>query len=409
MDLAPIRALLARVGNPERELRCVHVAGSKGKGSVSLLCEALLGECGLRVGTFTSPHLARWTERFRIGGREVEGEALARAVEALRPHIDALQASGPAPSFFDATTAAALLLFRDARVDAAVLEVGLGGRLDSTNAVWPAVTCIASIELEHTDRLGTTLAAIAGEKAGIAKPGVPLVVGALPAEALAVVDARARELGAPLAQLGRELEAVPLEERVDSQRVRLRDGALDLESELGVAGAHQASNAALALACARRLALVSDAELGAAALRAFPRVCLPARIEWISKAPAVIVDSAHTRASAEGLAHVLARIPRRRCHLVLSISADKDVTGILAALLPQADAVSLTRAEATRSLAPEAIAAAAHAAAPALELRVIPNPHLALRAAREALAPDDLLVATGSVYLAGIARELLRA
>ena len=410
MDLAPIRALLARAGNPERELRCIHVAGSKGKGSVSLFCEAILQECGLRVGTFTSPHLARWTERFRLAGREVEGPALARAVERLRPEIEALRAQGgPEPSFFDATTAAALLLFREARVDAAVLEVGLGGRLDSTNAVLPAVGCIASIELEHTDKLGSTLAAIAAEKAGIAKPGVPLVVGPLPAEALEVVESRARELAAPVSRLGRELAAECLEERVDSQRVRIRDGALALECELSAAGAHQPGNAALAFACARRAGLRSDAELLAAARRALPRAILPARIEWLSRAPAVIVDSAHTRVSARELARVLARIPRRRSHLVLSISAGKDVAGILEALLPQADLVSLTRAEATRSLSADEVAAAVRAAAPALELRVIPNPHLALRAAREALAPGDLLVATGSVYLAGIAREILRA
>jgi dihydrofolate synthase/folylpolyglutamate synthase len=408
VDLAPIRALCLRAGNPERSLRAIHVAGSKGKGSVSLLCEALLGACGLRVGTYTSPHLVRWTERFRIGGAEVDGALLARAVSELRPEIDALRESGPVPSFFDAATAAAFLLFRDARVDAAVIEVGLGGRLDSTNVVAPAVTCIASIELEHTDVLGDTLAAIAGEKAGIAKSGVPLVVGALPEEALRAVELRAAAVGAKLAVLGRDFAVETLDDRADSLRLRIRSGAQDFECELGAPGAHQATNAALAFACALRAGVAPAHALVDAAKRAWPSLRLPARIEWLSREPAVIVDSAHTIASARGLAAVLAKIPRRRAHLVLSISADKDVAGILAELLPQADLVSVTRAEASRSLAPEQVAAAVRAIAPGTELHVIPNPHLALRAAREGLANDELLVATGSVYLAGIAREVLR-
>jgi folylpolyglutamate synthase/dihydropteroate synthase len=202
LSLAPVEALLARVGEPQRGLRVVHVAGSKGKGSTALLGEALLRAVGLSTGTFTSPHLERWTERFRIDGHEVPGDALAAAVTRLRPHVDALRQGADPPSFFDVTTAAAFLLFAEAGVDVALVEVGLGGRLDSTNVVAPAVCCITSIELEHTEKLGDTLAAIAGEKAGIAKAGVPLVVGALPAEAAEVVEARARALGCPLARLG---------------------------------------------------------------------------------------------------------------------------------------------------------------------------------------------------------------
>jgi dihydrofolate synthase/folylpolyglutamate synthase len=187
LSLAPVQSLLARIAEPQRGLHVLHIAGSKGKGSTALLSEALLRAAGLSTGTFTSPHLERWTERFRIDGREVPGDALGAAIGALRPHVDALRSSSEPPSFFDVTTAAAFQLFAEARVDVAILEVGLGGRLDSTNVVTPAVSCITSIELEHTDKLGDTLAAIAGEKAGIAKRGVPLVTGALPAEAAEVV------------------------------------------------------------------------------------------------------------------------------------------------------------------------------------------------------------------------------
>ena len=175
VGLEPVRALLARLGDPQLAQPCIHVAGSKGKGSTVLLCEALLSASGRRVGAFTSPHLERWTERIRIDGREVEAAALVAAFNEVRPHVEALLSEQPesAPSFFDATTAAALLCFRTAGVEWALLEVGLGGRLDSTNIVSPAVTCITSIELEHTDKLGHTLGAIAGEKAGILKAGVP--------------------------------------------------------------------------------------------------------------------------------------------------------------------------------------------------------------------------------------------
>src|SRR5262245_44292277 len=259
LSLEPVQRLLARIGDPQRRLHVLHVAGSKGKGSTALLCEALLRAAGASTGTFTSPHLERWTERFRIDGREVAGDALAAVIGSLRPHVDALRTGPEPPSFFDVTTAAAFQLFTDARVDVAILEVGLGGRLDSTNVVTPAVSCITSIELEHTDKLGDTLAAIASEKAGIAKPGVPLVTGALPAEAAAVVEARARSLGCPLARLERELACEVLEERIDGTRFRLRDAPFEVELELAAPGRHQAANASLALACVRRLGRLDDA------------------------------------------------------------------------------------------------------------------------------------------------------
>ncbi len=410
LGLGPIQALLARLGLATDALAAVHVAGSKGKGSTALLAEAVLGAAGLRVGTFTSPHLERWTERFRIGGREVEGERLVEAVERLRPHVDRQRVEDPVntPTFFDALTAAALLLFHEAAVDHAVLEVGLGGRLDSTNAVRPRVTCITTIELEHTDRLGSTLAAIAGEKAGIVKAGVPLVLGALPDEALAVALARAREAGSPVVRLGHELDARVLEETAEGQRLQLRDGDLRVETWLPVLGPHQAANAALAFACARRASNLPDATLLRAAERGLASAELPARIELLSREPLIVVDSAHTAASARALAAVLEKLPRRRTHLVLSVSAGKDLAKVLDAFLPLASEITLTRAEPRRSLDPGEIAAAVRAAAPGLPLRVVPNPHLALRAAADALGPGDCLCVTGSVYLAGIARPALR-
>lgn len=407
-SLDPVRALLERLGHPERGLSVLHVAGSKGKGSTSLCAEALLRARGLSTGVFLSPHLERWTERFRLDGREVTGERLAAAVARVRPHVEALRAEGAAsaPTFFDATTAAALLLFREARVEHAVLEVGLGGRLDSTNACEPRVTCVTSIELEHTDRLGTTLEAIAGEKAGILKPGVPAVMGALPEPARRVVEARAAEVGAPLAALGRDFGCEVRDRGLDGSGVRFVDGDFEARFELPVPGPAAPLNAVLALACVRRL-------LAGAALPAdwpaasFAGLELPGRIEVLARRPWIVVDAAHTVASVGALARVLGPL-EAPVDLVLSISADKDAPALLRALLPLARRVTLTRAEPTRSLPPERIAQAAAEIAPGVELRIVPNPHLALRAAREALTPDAVLCATGSVYLAGIARAILR-
>jgi dihydrofolate synthase/folylpolyglutamate synthase len=410
LSLDAIRRLVSRAGLPVADLAVVHVAGSKGKGSTALLAESILRAAGLRVGTFTSPHLECWTERFRIDGAAVPGDALASAVERLRPHVEALRADPeePTPSFFDATTAAALLLFLDAGVERAVVEVGLGGRLDSTNVVRPTVSVVTTIELEHTDKLGSTLGAIAAEKAGILKPGVPVVAGALPDEARAVLAERADALSCPVAWLGREFRVDVLEERPDGQRLRLRDGALDLDADLPVLGRHQADNAAIALAAVRRGSALPDAALAAAARSGLATASLPGRVEVLRREPLVLVDAAHTEASARALAAVLARPPRRRTHLVLSLSAGKDMAGVLAALLPEVGEVTATRAEPSRSLAPGDVAAAVRAAAPALPVRVVPNPHLALRAAAAALAPGECLLATGSVYLAGIARRVLR-
>ncbi len=410
LGLGPIRSLLARLDEPQRALSVIHVAGSKGKGSTALLAEAVLQAAGERVGTFTSPHLERWTERFRVGGRDVDDAALVRAVERVRPHVEALRRDSPqdAPTFFDATTAVALCLFQEARVDRALLEVGLGGRLDSTNVVEPAVCCVTSIELEHTDRLGTTLDAIAAEKAGILKPGVPAVMGDLPPEAAAVVEARAVEVGAPLARLGRELTLERLEAGIEGTRFRLRDGALELEAALPLLGETAATNAALALACIRRLPdgpddplLVEAAGKGLAAAR------LPGRLEILARAPWCIVDAAHTPASARALAAALAALPRERARLVLSVSAGKDLEAILAALAPRFDEVFVTRAEPVRSLGPQDVAVALRAVAPGVAIHAVPNPFLAVRAAREGLGPADLLCAAGSVYLAGIARRVL--
>ena len=424
LNLVAIQRLLERLGHPERGLCVLHVAGSKGKGSTSLFAESILQAAGERVGTFTSPHLESWTERFRIDGRDVAGDTLARVVERMRSSVDALRREPKgAPSFFDATTAAGLMLFRDAAVDRAILEVGLGGRLDSTNAVQSAVTCITSIELEHTDKLGDTLGEIAGEKAGILKPGVPCVVGRLPEEAARVVRERANLQGAPLFELGRDFD-VRAEREVSSAsdpralvnlHFEARDG-FEARGQTAVVGDHQLANAAIAIQAVRLLRRVgsrqtareTDGSTAAAVSRGLCQARLPGRIEILERDPWVIVDSAHTAASARALARSLECCKARQRHLVLSVSTGKDLPAILAALLPGTARITVTRAEPHRSLPADALAAEIRARAPDAHVVAVADPQRAVRAAREAIQHDDLLCVAGSIYLAGIARRALR-
>ena len=413
LDLQPIRSLLASLGNPEEQLSIVHVAGSKGKGSTCFFVEGILRAAGERVGTFTSPHLERWTERFRIDGHPVEEDVLVDAVARIRPHVERLkQDPALAPSFFDATTAAAFLIFQSAGVDRVVLEVGLGGRLDSTNVVAPAVTCVTHIELEHTEILGDSLAAIAGEKAGILKAGVPCVAGWLPAEAREVVVDRARQLDAPLEEAGVDFKVVPEPPQPSGQPLprapRFRFWASDgfeTELELRVLGQHQIHNAALALALVRRLGAYPDARLRDVAGKALASVRLPGRVEVLGRAPWTLVDEAHTQASARALREVLEGFDAAPRHLVLSVSKGKALDALLEELLPIFDRVTVTRAEPRRSLSPDELEAAVRAhgfeAVDGAE-----SAQEALRASRAAISEGGLLCAAGSIYLAGIARRV---
>jgi dihydrofolate synthase/folylpolyglutamate synthase len=409
-SLAPIHALLERLGRPDRGLSVLHIAGSKGKGSTVLYAESVLRAGGRTTGTFTSPHLERWTERFRIDGSDVDEAALASAVERVRPHVDALRAESPdlAPTFFDATTAVALLLFAEARVDHVILEVGLGGRLDSTNACQPEVTCVTSIELEHTDRLGDTLAAIAGEKAGIVKAGVPVVVGGLPPEALEVVEARAHAQGAPLVRVDAELRVGVEDRELDGSRLSFEDDGFLASFDVSQMGPVAPCNAALALACVRRLATgFSDEEFEAAARAGLARAQLPGRLEIVSRDPWVVVDGAHTPASAALLAQAL-RVIGRPVDFVLSVSGDKELDSMLAAWVTDAASVTTTQAESVRSLDACALADRVEALAPGSSVRVEPDPEAAIAQARRRADAKHTLCFAGSIYLAGIARRVLR-
>jgi len=384
----PIRTLLTRIGNPHVDLPVVHIAGSKGKGSTALYLEAILQAAGMCTGTFTSPHLQRWTERVRIDGRESTDTEFAALFARLQPNVLALQAENDtsAPSFFDTLTAAALLSFAQRRVDYAIVEAGIGGRLDATNVVQPVLTCITSVELEHTDKLGDSIAAIAGEKAGIVKQGVPVIVGTLPPDAEAVIRRRGAELHAEMEVVG--------------------DPAGDI-TRFTAADRCNARNANIAVACARRIA--GDREgFSKAVEQALTHTRPPGRMEIIAEHPWVVIDGAHTPASAAALAEMLESVPANRFHLLVSVTIAKDAPAVLAPLLERADSVMVTNADGTRSMDSDAVAASlvAHGYA-ASRIRAIADPREAVLQSRNALGHDDLLCVAGSMYMAGVARETL--
>lgn len=405
-----VGALLDGIANPHRRLCVIHVAGSKGKGSTALLIESILAAAGLRTGTFTSPHLVRWTERVRIGGVEIEAEALASALETLRPALRRYCARHPdiPPTFFDVMTAAALYLFERAALDAVVVEVGIGGRLDSTNIVVPRVSCITSIELEHTDRLGATLAEIATHKAGVIKPGVPAVLGALPAPALACALDRCAAVGASAWVEGREF-SVKVGEAADmALALDLSLSGSDFSARMPVLGAHLGRCAAIAAACVARSGLVAAGRLAGAVIEGLANAQLPGRTEIVGRAPWRVVDGAHTPASALALRAALARLSYDRSHWLLSISAGKDLDALIRILLRGAGSVTLTRADALRSLAPEQLASRVTAQFPGLPVYCFDACMPAVAHVRRLAASDSLIACAGSVYIAGAARESLR-
>ena len=453
LGLAPISSLLGRIGNPHHGFPAIHITGSKGKGSTALYTEALLSAAGLRVGTFTSPHLEEWTERIRIGGAPIDEAGFVEALERVRPAVTALHESDAdaAPAFFDALVAAAFSVFADAPVDVAVVEAGIGARLDPTRVCRAVATCVTGVELEHADRLGPTIEDVAREKAAVARPGVPLVIGSMPEAARAVVEREAARAGAPLLRLGREIAIRhdagfrPRDRsRIDScrgtsslhrapggseagSRTSRGDPALTGSlagadsAEIAVAGRavpvtlrqpgpHMLENAALALALANEtgaLERIDDAAAGAA----LEAAVLPGRTEVLREAPLVIADGAHTRASIEALIEVLdTRTTAGTAGLVavVSVTRGKDAARVLSPLVRRAEAVIATTAEPSRSLPSAELASLLGASGPCAAVTGIDPPADAIRAAVRIAGRDGTVCVTGSMYAAGAARRLLR-
>jgi dihydrofolate synthase/folylpolyglutamate synthase len=421
LKLDRMGALLAALGDPHRHLRIVHVAGSKGKGSTAAMLAAILQAAGYRTGLFTSPHLVRVEERIQVDGQPISPEELAVWLHQVRAASEVAsapreeQAPPPAPTFFEVATAAGFLHFLQRRVDAAVLEVGLGGRFDSTNVCDPAVAIITSISFDHTRLLGNRLGQIAMEKAGILKRDRPAISGATAPEARTVIERIARERGVPLRQLGEHIKYAYQPGRVSAagfQRPRLRvttDRRAWPEMELNLLGSHQAANASVAVATVEELVRQGWSIPDRAVADGLAGVSWPARLEVLGRRPFVVLDCAHNDASARAVVDTLATsFPPGRRLLVFAGSNDKDLATMFADLAPQFDQAFLTRYTSNpRSLPPEQLADLLRAAG-SLAATLHSTPAAAWHAARAAAGPDDLICITGSVFLAGELRPLLQ-
>jgi dihydrofolate synthase/folylpolyglutamate synthase len=386
--LENISTLVARLGHPERAFRTIHVAGTNGKGSVTAMVDTALRAGGYRSARFTSPHLVDLNERFVIDGQPVSSAAMTGAVADVRDAIETLRAEGALvvqPTFFEVTTAAAFELFRRAGVEVAVVEVGLGGRLDATNVISPVATAITSIALDHQLYLGSTLREIAIEKAGIIKPGVPVVVGELHPEAFAAIEDIARQRGAEI------IRTSPSD--VTNLSVRLP-------------GAHQRANAAVALRLLetvnrRGVRVPSDAIAIGLATTAWPGRLDSRRL---ANGLEILLDAAHNPAGAAALASYLKGLPGPARPLVFAAMRDKDIRGMLTELAPVVAQLVATRASNARSEEPAAILAHARAVAPSLPASSEPSVTSALATAWRT---SPRITVAGSIFLLGdVLREL---
>jgi len=407
------RRLLEQLGRPQERFPSIHIAGTKGKGSVAAMCAACLRLAGLRVGLYTSPHLREFRERIRIlspdddDGRISEAEFVA-VMDRVRPAIEAT----PGVTWFEIVTAIAFDHFAASAVDVAVVEVGLGGRLDATNILTPLVSVITSLSLDHTQLLGDTLAQIAAEKGGIIKPGVPVVTATQQPEALATLEQIAAERGAPLTVIGRDWPYEIIRSHdggATRQRIVAGGGAQPrlippgTPFVVGLPGEHQTLNAAVALAALERVSdhfpdlTVADMQRGLAAVEWAGRLQV---LQQGPGRPMLLVDCAHNDDSAAKLVAALrADYDYGRLVLLFGAPEDKNVAGMLARLLPLAGSVVMTTANHPRSATPEQLAELA--ATLGHEATVTHSVAEGLRAALAAAGPGDLVCATGSIIVVG--------
>ncbi len=391
-----VALMLERLGHPERMFRSIHVAGTNGKGSTSAFLASILNAAGYRTGFFSSPHLVRFTERFRINGHEPPEERIATLLQTVLGHApdDA--------TFFEIVTALAAFYFADERVDLAVMEAGMGGRSDATAALPAQMTVITPISLDHCDYLGATLPQIADEKCRIAESGTPVILAPQPAEAEAAIRARL------IPDRNRTFWA-----EADIRAAWNSDGSLDyhgIHATLtaltpGIPGRYQAVNAALALAAAEVLNQDGLPISHAALAEGIRDARWPGRMEFIPGEPPLLLDGAHNPAGAAALAESLAQYHYERLLLVSGIMADKDAVGLLGPLACQAAQAFAVAPAVERALDPACLAAQLIG----LGLPTTPCASVAegLRAARAAAAPGDLILVCGSLFTVGEAKAIL--
>lgn len=401
LGLDRMRATLAALGDPHERLRFIHVAGTNGKGSTCAMIESGLRAAAIRTGLFTSPHLAEPTERIRIDGRPVSREQFAAAFDRVHDCVEKLVVEGKLDwhtTYFETVTLMAFLIFLEERVDAVVLEVGLGGRLDATNVVRPGLSVITPIDFDHEAYLGASIESIAAEKAGILKSGVPAVFSRQRPEAARVLDVRAAELGITVRRAEDwQVDEIELDAR--GSRFHLR-GERDLRINCPLAGEHQVQNAVTAAIALAAAGIANEPiERGIAAAN------WPGRLERVSERPEIILDGAHNPAGARALAAYIDRFyPHRRVRLIYGAMRDKAVEEIAGILFPRASQLIVTAPRQSRAMAPETIRdIAAHP-----NLRVTASLAEALELIKDA-DPNEAVFITGSLFLVAEARVMIGA
>lgn len=403
--LTNMRALMARLSNPQENLRMLHIAGTNGKGSTCAMLEAILRAAGYRTGLYTSPYLEVYNERIRLSGAPLSDATLTALVRETAPAVEALSKEGVFVTEFEYGTALAFLAFARAEVEVAVIEVGLGGRLDPTNVIVPMLCAVTAIGMDHMQYLGDTLEAIAREKAGIVKPGVPVVVSHMEASAQHEIERIAAITGAPATLLDGS-EAVCLEERRADQTVSFSLNGWMLErAVLGLTGAHQLDNAACALACIAQLRAMGYALSDEAVREGLARVAWPGRLEWIGRA---LLDGAHNPQGVQVLAAYLQKhVDPARAVLLSGMLADKDVDGMCRRLASCARMVVTAPPPVPRAMH-QAELAKRFINAGARDTRACEDALQALRTAQSLMGEGDVLICAGSLYLIGALRTLLR-
>lgn len=395
-----MRALLIELANPQDRYPTVHIAGTKGKGSTAAMLASMLTTAGYRTGLYTSPHLHTYRERIRVDGRLINEEEVIRWIENHRSLLETLEGL----TTFEVTTAMGFDIFAQEQVDIAVIEVGLGGRLDTTNVITPVLSVITPISLEHTEILGDTIAEIAHEKAGILKRGVPAVVAPQSAEAMSAIERVAGGLGAALTGVGREWTCTLLDMSPDGQSIELRGPGGDiLHLRMPLLGAHEAVNAAVAVAAAHELRDRSFPVEASAISRGVATVEWPARTELLSRRPWIMVDGAHNGAAARCLLDTVdCLLGRRRVALIFGASSDKRIDDLFQVLLPAADQIVVTRADHPRAAQPAVLQEMARRHGRNAD--VAPTVAEALVNTVESAAEDNLILAAGSLFVAAEAR-----
>ena len=414
-DLKRMEEMMAFVGNPHKKRRCVHITGTKGKGSTSIIIASILKELGLKTGLFTSPHLIYLEERMKVNDRMISQKMFVELINRLKPYVDRIMLKNPTlmPTFFEIVTAIAFLYFERKKVDISVLEVGMGGRLDSTNIILPEISVITPVSYDHTDRLGHTLDRIAYEKAGIIKEGVPVISSAQEPEPLSVISKTCKEKNARLYLVGKDI-------LINNIKVTKRNGFYGTEYEirtwrniyknifLPLVGRHQVENCATAIGALDVLAENGIIETNNEnIINALAKVKCPARIEVISESPLIVLDTAHTVSSMKILREsIKENFSFKKLIVVIGLSADKDIEGILKEIAFVADDLILTRTGNPREAEPEKMAVTAKRFYRKNPM-VIEDIDKALKEAKRIAEKDDLICITGSFFLAGKLKKLL--